>query len=444
MAAAKERTVGLWRPSVYRWILRGVGARASLTALRQNAVVRRILGRHHLLAPSDADIAQVADDVVGLHATSPLTPHHSLHERVRGFLPVDLDDALYEQRDLVRVKTMRGTVFVLTRRLAPVAVAATRGATVASDRRWLGTNDDVFRRLAPRVLDAVAGEALAVTELRKIIGGGDDLSGVVAMLCDEGQLVRDRPVGGRASTTFRYRLWTDALPDVRLDEYDEMDATRELLHRYLDSYGPVSRADLVWWTGLPARKIDDAVRGLKTRLVNLSVAGLGDDLLMTAEGADEAASVGSGPVAINLVPMLDPYTMGCKDRRRLLDPEQNETVIDRGGNVTSVILVDGRVAGVWDLAEVPEPAARVLLFDAGHRHRRRILEHAGASAEWWFGEPVPVEEYAAMVPLRQRSGVMRRPLDAAHPRREQQAPSRRRNGPGSTSPGLVSSYGGDG
>jgi hypothetical protein len=38
--------------------------------------------------------------------------------------------------------------------------------------------------LGPWVLNALAGEALAVTELRKITGGDDDLSGAVAMLCD--------------------------------------------------------------------------------------------------------------------------------------------------------------------------------------------------------------------------------------------------------------------
>lgn len=119
--------------------------------------------------------------------------------------------------------------------------------------------------------------------------------------------------------------------------------TRIALRRYLDSYGPVRCVDLVWWTGLPARQIDDA-------------------LLITAEGAHDAAAVESGPVAINLVPMLDPYTMGYKDRRRLLDPQLNEAVVDRGGNVTSVVLVDGRVAGVGDLAEDPWPIARVLLF----------------------------------------------------------------------------------
>jgi hypothetical protein len=90
-------------------------------------------------------------------------------------------------------------------------------------------------------------------------------------------------------------------------------------------------------------------------------------------------------------------------------------VINRGGNVTSVVLVDGRVAGVWDLTEDPNPAIRVLLFDPDHRDRHRILDRAAETAAFWFGEPVTVAEYASMVPLRQRSVVMRRPLDDARP-----------------------------
>ena len=98
----------------------------------------------------------MADDVVGLHATLPATPYLSLRERVQCFLATDLDDALYGRRSLVRLKAMRGTVFVLSRRLAPVVFVATRAATAASDRRWLGTNEQAYALLVPRVLAALA------------------------------------------------------------------------------------------------------------------------------------------------------------------------------------------------------------------------------------------------------------------------------------------------
>lgn len=395
----------------------------------RDAALRRVLARHHLLDQSGAaGVARVADDLVGLHSTSPRTPYLSLHQRIRGFAATDLDDALYQSHDLVRLKAMRGTVFAFTPRLAPLAFAATRAATVASDRRWLKTNDQTYNRLAPRVLATLAGhgsgrQGLSVAELRKSLGHAGlpegragELSAVVGLLCDQGQVVRDRPVGGRTSTTFRYRLWTDAFPEVNLAEWDEAAATRELVRRYLDGYGPVSRNDLLWWSGLPARRIDAALETLGEDLRAVSVPGLGDRLLITREALEATLPVEPGPRAVSLLPMLDPYPMGYQDRTRLLDPALNDTVIDRSGNVTSVVLINGRVEGVWDLTEKPTPTIRVLLFDPDHRARGTVLDRAAQIAGFWFDRPVPIREYLSMVPLKRRTGVMRRPLDDAQPK----------------------------
>lgn len=390
---------------------------ASTPALQHDAALWRVLAQQHLIEPAPgAALAAIADDLVGLHATSPATPVLSLHARVRGFALADLEDALYERRALVRLKAMRGTVFVFSRQMAPLVFAATRAATLASDRRWLGTSAPTYERLAPEVQAALAGQSLTVAELRKVLGDDPELAGVVGLLCDEGRIVRDRPISAR-STTFRYRLWADAFPDVALDAWDETSATRELVRRYVDGYGPVSRPDVIWWTGLPAHRIDQALDALRDEVATTSVAGIGERFLMTRTGAARAAAGPEPrPGTVNLLPMLDPYTMGYKDRRRFLEPRLNDFVIDRGGNVTSVVLVDGLVAGVWDLVEEPSPAIRVLVFDPHGRQRSEILGRAETTAGFWFGTAVPVEEYTSMVPLRQRSGVMRRPLDGAQPR----------------------------
>lgn len=413
-----------------------MGTPASIPVLEPDVALRGVLARHHLLNRAEAgvgSIVQVADDMVGLHATIPATPYLSLHERIRPFDSTDLDDALYGRRSLVRLKAMRGTVFVVSRRLAPVVFAATRGATVASDRRWLATNEQAYARLAPKVLAALAGRSLTVRELRETLGAAAGLSGVVAMLCDEGRIVRDRPVGSRHSSTFRYSVWTDAFPGLRLDECDEDVGTRELVRLYLEAYGPASRADLIWWTGLPARRVDEAVQGLGVEVTTVSVTGLGNRLLMTRTALDDTQAIDPTTSAtVNLLPKLDPYTMGYKDRSRMLDPRRNEMVIDRGGNVTSVVLADGRVVGVWDLTEHPRAAIRVLLFDPDHHDRRPVLERVAETAAFWFGEPVALEEYTSMVPLRQRSGVMRQPLEAAQPRG---TPRRTKPGPTVTASG---------
>lgn len=400
-----------------------MGAPGSTPTVALEAALGRVLTRHHLLSGTVADsVEEVADDLVGLHATSPTTPYLSLQARMRGFRPLDLDDALYERGAVVRLKAMRGTVFVVSRRLAPLVFAATREATIASDLRWLGAHAQAYAVMAPRVLDTLVGRSLTVAELRKTLGSEPDLPAVVALLCDHGQIVRDRPAGTLRSSTFRYRRWADAFPGVRLDGWEAGAATRELVRGYLDSYGPASRSDLIWWTGLPARRIDQAIHALGAYLVTVSVAGLGDRLLLPQAALDTGERIDSAAAAVNLLPMLDPYTMGYKDRARLLDPRVNEMVIDRGGNVTSVVLVGGRIAGVWDFVEDPTTAIRVLLFDPDHVDRRYILERAAEAAASWFGHPAAVEEYTSMVPFTQRSGVMRRPLDDARPRR---TPARR-------------------
>lgn len=100
---------------------------------------------------------------------------------------------------------MRGTVFLLSRRLASIAVAATREVTLASDRRWFELDERSYLNTAPAVLDALAGKSLTVPELRRVLQVDADISAVVALLGDEGRVVRDRPSGSRKSSAFRYR-----------------------------------------------------------------------------------------------------------------------------------------------------------------------------------------------------------------------------------------------
>ena len=51
--------------------------------------------------------------------------------------------------------------------------------------------------------------------------------------------------------------------------------------------------------------------------------------------------------SVNLLPSLDPYIMGYRDRRRFLDPEHYDQVFDQAGNAFATVWVNGRVVGVW-------------------------------------------------------------------------------------------------
>ncbi len=118
-----------------------------------------VLARQHLspgTAAGPGGVVMVAGDLVGLHATAAETPYLSLHARISGPVMEELDDELYRRRALVRLKAMRGTVFVMPVQLAQIAFAATREVTIERDRRWLHLDPQAYARLAPAVLDALA------------------------------------------------------------------------------------------------------------------------------------------------------------------------------------------------------------------------------------------------------------------------------------------------
>lgn len=111
--------------------------------------------RQHLDSPvtsSAEGVLQVVRDTVGLHSTLPATPYLSLNARIGDFTTDDLDTEVYEHRSLVRLKVMRGTVFLLTRDLAQIALAATVELTLYRDRKCLSIDPASIAALHPSFL----------------------------------------------------------------------------------------------------------------------------------------------------------------------------------------------------------------------------------------------------------------------------------------------------
>jgi hypothetical protein len=117
---------------------------------------------------------------------------------------------------------------------------------------------------------------------------------------------------------------------------------------------------------------------------------------------------------MNLLPASDPYLMGYKERERYLDCKYYEMVFDRSGNGTSTILVDGRVVGVWDFSEDPEPTVKVFLFHKLEKRLLRLVEsRARAMGKFMGDRAVTIEMCDRMVPLTQRNaGGFMSPLRA--------------------------------
>src|SRR5437763_3049728 len=100
----------------------------------------RLARRHHLAAASRAaDVAAVAGDLVGLHATDPASIYLAAAARMKKPSIAAVEAALYDDRTLVRMLGMRRTLFVEPLELVPVVQAAASRAIARRQRdRLLG------------------------------------------------------------------------------------------------------------------------------------------------------------------------------------------------------------------------------------------------------------------------------------------------------------------
>jgi hypothetical protein len=353
--------------------------------------------------------SQVASRIVGLHNTTQHTPHLSVRARVPGFERSHLEDLMYDEWKLVRFRAMRLTMFVFPLDLLEIAAAATRNLTAGMAERWFRDSQltrSEFDRTAALVEEALATRPMTVRDLRKelSVAPSVDLPGIVGRLCDVGRLVGGAPPASWRSSVRRYHRWIDVLPQVDLHRWDEAAAQRELIRRYIDSYGPVTLSDISWWTGLTKKLCREALEGIEVE--EISVDGWPGPLLATevAPCDDEAV--------VRALPILDPYAQGYRDRHRLVDPALDEHVWDWGGNATPTVVLGGRVIGVWQTVVKPEPTVLYHLFGDEPRQVVKAAEHdLAAAGRMYFDREVNVTRIPEMTSLNAPG----RRRSAAHP-----------------------------
>jgi hypothetical protein len=388
-------------------------------------VLPRVLQRHHLdVSWEPASIESVVADTVALHATHMASAYVSLQARLPGFTKGVLDDALYSRRSLVRFRGMRGALYLIRRDLLPVVWGATNRAVVRYARRFAedhGLSPEAYEAACPRVLEALAEGPLTSRELRVRMDArprSADLGAVLTLMSAECLILRDQPPGGWLDRQTVWTTFSAALPDVRLDTLDELDARARLLVAYVRAFGPATSRDAAWWTGISPDHVRRTVGRLEDELVEVAITGSEEVYLMHAADVDELerATLLSNP-AVSLLPALDPLLMGYANRARLLEDAARPFVFDAGGNATSTVIADGRVVGVWEAAGAggsadSEPCVLLhLLEPQPPRVGDAIEARAAALGRFWFDAEVPVVFEPQMAPLAERpAGSYVRPL----------------------------------
>jgi uncharacterized protein YcaQ len=319
---------------------------------------RFVLLRHGLLDREATDPVTLAGRICGLHAQVAPTPYLSLWARLRFFRVAELEQALYEDRTLVRLWAMRGTLHVLPADELPIYIGATAGAAMRRwVYRWKGVEAEalpLMARLKESVREILSQGPLTrdeISEAASHIALPDHTSWaqMIYSLCYQGDLVHARPTGkwyhyGRVRFAWR-ESWT-GLSDS--DIVPEEEARGQLLMRYLRAFGPATVHDFAYWAAL---KISEARQALERVRDQLTEVHLEDDKRVLWVRAEDLAVLQetdlAAPRPTRLLPRFDTLILGHRDKERFLAPENKKQVFRPPAEVAAMMLVDGHVAGTW-------------------------------------------------------------------------------------------------
>lgn len=271
--------------------------------------------------------------------------------------------------------------------------------------RTTGVTRPQYDDTSREILRILAGEGMSTALIKKRLGTGLNISPVVNLMCDRGLLVRGRSDTGWKSNAHTYYVFSDYFPGLDLGSIDPARAREMTVRQYLAGYGPVTVKDISWWSGFTITEVRRILGGLAHETAGIDIPDLEGDYVMLAADRDalERFQPGDRPT-VNLLPALDPYLQGYKERRRYLDDRHYDMVFDRSGDSTSTILVDGRVAGVWDFSEGPEPAVKLFLLRQVDKKVLRLVEaRARALGEFTADRAVALEMCEEMVSLTKRN-----------------------------------------
>lgn len=305
------------------------------------------LRRHHLVTRAKpSDLLRVVGEICGLHAQLMSSAELSLWARIDGLERDAVHNALWEERALVKLWATRGTLHLLPSAELGVWVSALGTHT---NRGMTGHPEiDVLTEAVSRALEkrVVTREELAV-EVERITGSS---SFGEYVRFSWGSYLKPASFRGRlcfaASDDGRVRLTSPAtwVPG-RLDTPDPADALREVTRRFLAAYAPATAEDLALWWGVGPAGGRRMLAALGDEAVEIDV----EDGRAWVLAADvRAMTRARSPDTARLLPAFDPWIVGAsRTAPALLEPRHKARVYRPQGWLSPVVLVNGRMSGVW-------------------------------------------------------------------------------------------------
>jgi hypothetical protein len=388
----------------------------------------RLAERHRLLPRTRTDdLPQIADDLVALHSSDPVTVFLSAMARMAHPSIAAVEQALYVDRSLIRHHGMRRTLWVATPPVVQLMHAAATRDLLTNERRrtsqllaasgvqdperWLADAEKQvladLRKHGPSNAREI-GQRIEALRQRLQLAPGKSYAAVQSahtrvlyILGFAGKMLRGQP-SNWINGAYRYVDAESWLPGG-LGDLDPRLAAAELAARWLQRFGPATTIDLQWWMGWTLKRTRQALADCGAVEVDL------DDVTGWLAADDPPLAPVEPWVAV--LPGLDPTIMGWKQREWYL-PSTSLEVFDGVGNGGPSLWVDGRVVGGW--AQTKDGSIHVHYFERVGADRRREIDQRIDELKSWIGETrftvrFPGDIHARLLGTRTVRGPAARP-----------------------------------
>lgn len=312
--------------------------------------------QHHLdeLQPADK-ILEVTERLCGLHAQVLSSSELTLWARVDNLPRRAVQEALWQSRDLVKVWAMRGTLHLFASRDYPMwqaALSQLRREVTPAWLKWYDITQAELNLLMRTMGEVLDGQLLTRTELADQVAKrtGSPALGEKISRSSWGSMLKPptrlgylcfAPSVGQNVRFTRPSSWLNGW-----HPQDPAAATLEVGRRFLHAYGPATAIEFGrWWGGASVPFAKRVINQLGDEVTTVELSGQQMWLLAKDLKGMRAAEPRR---SVRLLPAFDQYVVGApRDGDAVLSPELKSRVYRNQGWFTPVLLVDGRLVGVW-------------------------------------------------------------------------------------------------
>lgn len=326
-------------------------AEGSTLTLRQ--LNRAYLKRQHLLERVAIPVREMVTHLVGMQSQVPGDPFTGLWTRIEAFDPAELD-ALMEDREVVRILTMRGTIHLLTREDAqliwPLMAKDLIKLTLAN-KLWKSHYDGldiaVVQAEGRRLLEASPMPSRQVREHLGMLWPDRDAEALSRLIHFGLPLVQVTPRGLWKRSMATTHTTLDAWLGEPTPETGEAD---EIVRRYLRAFGPASTADFRTWSRLTGMK--ETFARLRPELVSYCDER-GRELFDVPDGEFVDPET---PAPVRFLPGFENALLSHDDRTRVVSERNRRFLASANGMPPAAFLIDGFVSGSWKITRTKSAA----------------------------------------------------------------------------------------